>query len=520
MIGALCLVLALAPLHELTLGAQDQSANERRLRRAEQTALEPKFEVALATDSEGDIRVTLVATQASFRRIVEQIGRTLGRDVLGFEKLSRDAAVTTKLENQTLEDALSWIGGSVGLFVRVGPKGIDVQEDLPPYPKRADLYKRANETLWRAILDHPKSKQAPRAAWLRADIEASSGGRALQSARTYDALVDDYPDSELVPEALLEAGKQYGLANQWETAIDRFDDLASYRSPHRFGVEARRRLAEAHTHVAEAAKNPDVARENARRAILVLDSLDDGAPASDAVERRERLLIRARAYSLVGDPINALRTIDLAATYSAYGDRDPQLMHLRANALDRAGQFQDAFLAWLQSAENASGDVRGEAYRRAALSANSAGAHLAAHATWKTAENEGLGRFVVDENNRALMSLGLEPEVTTLLGDRDRIAQGERFFVSRRYQEAVDMLRPVFDRRFGMEREERQRLSLTYARSLERAQRLDEAIHVLRTSAQEAEFSADRQALYQAASTLFERNNDLDRAIAALNGSL
>jgi len=520
MILVSCLVLALVAQPAVTLSAQDKSASERRVRRAEQAAMEPKFEVALTTDSEGDIRVTLVATQASFRRIVEHIGLSLGRGVVGFDKLSRDAAVTTKLEDQTLEDALSWIGGSVGLFVRVGPKGIDVQEDLPPYPTRADLYKRANESLWRAILDHPKSAQAPRAAWLRADIEASTGGRALQSARTYDALVDDYPDSDLVPEALLEAGKQYGLEGQWETAIGRFDDLASYRTPHRFGVEARRRLADAHTHVAEAAKNPDVARENARRALLILDSLEDGAPSSDAVERRERLLIRARAYSFVDDPLNALRTIDLAATYSAYGDRDPELMSLRANALDRAGQFQDAFLAWLQSAENSAGNVRSEAYRRAARSANSAGAHLAAHATWKTAENEGRGRFVLDENNRALMSLGLEPEVSTVLGDRDRIAQGERYYANRRYQEAVDMLRPVFDRRFGMDRELRQRLSLSYARSLERAQRLDEAIHILRTSAKEAEFSADRQALYQVASTLFERNNDLERAIAALNGSL
>jgi len=520
MIFALGIVLALAAPRVETTHAQDQTEMERRIRRAEQTALEPKYDIRLAADSEGDIRVTLVATQASFRTIVEHIGRDLGRNVTGFDRLSRDPVVTTKLEERALEDALAWVGGSVGLFVRIGPKGIEVQEDLPPYPTRADLYKRANEALWRAIIDHPKSAQAPRAAWLRADIEASADGRALQSARTFDALIDEYPDSDLVPEALLEAGKQYGLAGQWETAIDRFDDLASFPTPHRFGAEARRRLAEAHTHVAEAAKNPDVARENSRRALLILDSLDDGAPATDATERLARLLIRARAYSLVGDPINALRTIDLAASYSAYGDRDPALMQLRANALDRAGQFQDAFLAWVQSAENATGDARGEAYRRAALSANNAGAHLAAHATWKTAENEGLGRFVVGENNRALMSLGLEADIGAVLGDRDRIAQGERYFTSRRYQEAVDILRPVFDRRFGMDRTERQRLTLAYARSLERAQRLDEAIHVLRTSAKEAEYTADRQELYQVASSLFERNNDLERAISALNGAL
>lgn len=511
-------VLTLALLAQAS-GELSPEVAARRLQRIEQRASQPRFDVKFTRDADG-VRMTLESVNASFQSIVKHIGRELGLEVVGLDVLQREPAVFARLEERPLEDGLAWVAGSVGFYVRVGGTKIEVLEELPVYPSRADLYERAKTSLWRAVLDHPKSEQAPRAAFIRASIEAETSGRDLESARLFDGLIEDYPDCDLVPEAYLEAGKHYGLAGMWSDAIDRFDDLAGYRTPHPFGVEARRRLSDAHTRLAELAKNPGVQRENAYKALLVLDALDDNAPAQTPQERRERLIIRARASSLNDDPMLALRSIDLAASYSDLGDRDPELMDLRATALDRAGQHQDAFLAWLQAAEIVEGDVRADRYRRAAASANACGSHLAAIATWKTAENQGLGRAVADEYNRALMSLGLEPEVSTVMGDRDKIAQGERQFDSRRYKECVDTLRPVFDRRFGLERDERQRLAITYSRALEREKRLDEAIHVLRTSAQEAERVADRRALYQTASSLYERNDDIERAIAALNGSL
>ncbi|MEZ6014508.1 MAG: hypothetical protein R3F49_05300 [Planctomycetota bacterium] len=496
------------------------SAEGMRRQRVEQRALESRLEISTAMDDDGDLLITLTASNTPVKRIIESIGREAGREVVGLDTIMRDPPLYSKLENRSLEDALLWIAGSAGLYVQVGQSSIKVAEDLPVYPTREDCYKRANTSLWRALLDHPRSSQAPRAAWTRANIESANLGRAIDSATAYDTLIEQYPDSDLVPEALLEAGKQYGLAGKWDYAIERFDSLARYRSAHEFGVEARWRLADAHTHLAELAKNPDVQIENARRALLVLDALDDSAPANDAFERRQRLMSRARAYSLRNDPMNALRSIDLAATYSAQGDRDPELMDLRANALDRAGQYHDAFLAWLQAAEYVEGAAKGEAYRRAAASANAEGAHIAAWATWKHAENMGLGKAVAEEQNRALVALGLEPEVSTVYGDRDKINQGERYLAGRRYQEAIDIMRPVFDRRFGLDRADRQRLALNYAQALERGKRLDEAIQALRTAAQESEYAGDREEIYKAASTLYERNQDIERAITALSGAL
>lgn len=513
------ILAALLAVTTVAHAAPQSDVDARRLQRVEKRATEPRFSVTLAQDAEG-ARITIESVNGSFQQILRDVGRKTGLEVRGLDELQREPAVFVRLEERPLEDALAWIAGSVGFYVRVGATRIEVTEELPVYPSRADLYERAKNALFSAVLDYPGSPQAPRAAFIRASIEGETTGRDVESARLFDGLIEDYPDSDLVPEAYLEAGKHYGSAGRWADAIDRFDDLAGYRTPHPFGVEARRRLSDAHTRLAEMATNPGVQRENAYKALLVLDALDDNAPAQDDAERRERLIIRARASSLNGDPMLALRSIDLAASYSPLGDRDPELMDLRATALDRAGQFRDAFLAWLQAAEIVEGEVRAERYRRAAASANACGSHLAAIAAWKTAENQGLGRAVAAEYNRALMSLGLEPEVSTVMGDRDKIAQGERQFDSRRYQECVDMLRPVFDRRFGLDRADRQRLTLTYARALERVKRLDEAIHVLRTSAQEAERVSDRRELYQTASSLYERNDDIERAIAALNGSL
>jgi hypothetical protein len=175
----------------------------------------------------------------------------------------------------------------------------------------------------------------------------------------------------------------------WPSIVSTSSPRTAPRTP--FGAETRRRLAEAHTHLAEEAQNPTAQRENAHKALLVLDALDDNAPAQDSREKRERLIIRARASSLAGDALAALRAVDLAASYSAYGDRDPDLMDLRSDALERAGQKRDAVTSWLWTAQQLTGPKRIEALRRAAACANSCNAHLTAIAAYKTAAAEGFG---------------------------------------------------------------------------------------------------------------------------------
>ena len=65
-----------------------------------------------------------------------------------------------------------------------------------------------------------------------------------------------------------------------------------------------------------------MAAENARRALLVLEALDDRDPKASPFERRARAIVRSRAHSLVGEPVEALKALDIAEKYSDDGYND------------------------------------------------------------------------------------------------------------------------------------------------------------------------------------------------------
>ena len=86
--------------------------------------------------------------------------------------------------------------------------------------------------------------------------------------------------------------------------------------------------------------------------------------------------------------------------------------------------------------------------------------------------------------------------------------------------EAIDALRPIFDRRSALERDEHRRLAFVYSRSLAPEHQLDDAMLVLRMSAGEMTRAADRREVYLFAARLLEEAGEIDRAIAALEGRL
>ena len=88
------------------------------------------------------------------------------------------------------------------------------------------------------------------------------------------------------------------------------------------------------------------------------------------------------------------------------------------------------------------------------------------------------------------------------------------------YDEAIDALRPLFDRRSALERDEHRRLAFAFSRALAREQQVDDAMLVLRQSAGEMTRPADRRELYLFAARVLEEAGEIDRAIAALEGRL
>ncbi|MEM1449203.1 MAG: hypothetical protein AAGI22_08810 [Planctomycetota bacterium] len=494
-----------------------------------QAELEPGPETSADSAPRADVRVSgragrekldITARRMQIDALVQRIARECNREVVGLELLSRNPVVTAKLEDEELRDAMRYIGGSVGLRITVTTSQIKVEEDLAPYPNRTDLYARAATGYFRALVDHPDSTLAPGATWNRARIEQSMPGRELEAARAFDELTQRYPESDLVPDALLEAGRMFGEANAWEEATARFDTLAGYPTYHDFSATARRLLADAHTRVADAARNPLVREENARRALSVLDALDDVEPTQDPEERRLRYLVRSRAHSLANQPVEALRALDLAASYSDRRVADPEIAELRALAFERADRPAEAVRAWLYYGSLVEGDERVDAFRRAASAANEGREHLAAIAIAKTAANQGFGDDLAPHGDDAWTALDLDATRLDLFGDADRIERAERLFQTGLVDEAIEAFRVVFDRRLTLPRDLRARLGRSYARALADADRLDEAVVVLRKTASEIEVAATRREIYLLAAGLFEAAGDLERAIEALEGRL
>ncbi len=464
--------------------------------------------------------IDVVAARLSLDALLRRIALDCNRQLVGLDLLSREPEVTVKLVDTDLRDALRWIGGSVGLQITLTTSEIKVSEDLTPYPTRRELYERAYGGYFRALADHPSSSLAPSAAWNRARIDEESPARALEAARAYDEIVARFPKSDLVPEAMLRAGKLFGQANAWDEAAARFDALAGLKTQHDYSIEARRLLADAHTRIAGAAKNQVVARESARRAILVLDALDDLEETQDPVDRRARYIVRSRAHSLAGEPVQAMRCLDRAIEYSAYGDSDPDLAELRALAFDRAERYADAVRAWLFHASLMTGEARLESYIRAAEASNNGRQYLATIAIAKTAANEGSAEALAPLRDAALVALDMEPERIDLFGDHERIQRGERLARRGMTAEAVEALRPIFARSNALEDEDRLRLASTLAEALVAEKEIDEAMLVLRTAAESLPRTHQRQSIYQLAATLLEQAGEIERAIAALEGSL
>lgn len=464
--------------------------------------------------------IDVMATRMPIDALLRRIARECNRPLVGIDELSRIPEVTIGLIDTELRDALRWVGGSVGLHITLTTSEIRVAEDLPPYPTRSELYQRASNGYSRALADHADSLLAPSAAWNRARIEEAKPNRALEAAKAYDSITEKYPTSDLVPDAILRAGKLFGKANAWDEAAARFDQLAGLKMVNNYGLESRRLLADAHTRIAAAATNKVVARESARRALLVLDALDDLEESQDPEDRRKRYIVRSRAYSYADKPVLAMRSLDLAEQHSQHGEQDPELAELRALAFERAGRYADAVRAWLYHAQLVTSVTRQDSYIQAAIAANKGGHYAATFAIAKTAENEGFGEALASYSDAALIALDMEPKRLDLFGDIDRIERGERLQRRGFNAEATEALRPVFTRSAVLEDDVRLQLATALAKALAAEKDIDGAILVLRTTVESLSRIKQRESVYQLAATLLERAGEIDRAILALEGRL
>ncbi len=474
------------------------------------------------TDGDDGPRINVKADRVSFKSLMAKVAVECGRTVEGSELISRDPEVTALMEDVDLREALLVISGSVGLRATLRGETLLVAEDLGPYPTRKEVYTRAESWYLRAMTAAPNSVLAPGALWNRAKMWQQLPGEGLQSGRLFSQLFENYKESDLAPRARIEASRSYSDAGDWGEAAMCLEQLLASSSPQPIRSRARRLLAEAYTHQADASKDPNSSLEYATRAHLQLDVLDTEDRTITASERRRRYIIRSRAFSLTGEPAEALRFLDLARANGVNSDADPEVAELRARAFEYAGQYEQAVRAWLMYAEMTEGALRADALLRAAEAAHTGGSHLTVIAIAKLAANSGEETLALKNvENKALAALDLPARHLEAFDDNDRLDRGRHLINRGLFAEAAEALRPMFDRRQMLSSPElRLDVGLNYSRALARSGRLTTAVFVLRKTAQEQTHPSDRRRVYLAASNLFEEAGELDLAIKALEGRL
>lgn len=479
-----------------------------------------RITVEADTHEDDGYRISIRSEKGSIKELVKQVGAKVGRTVRGFETIARDPKVDIYLNERPWREALRWSLGTAGLSFQTTVDSITVSEELPAYPSSEKAYLKASLTWQRVRAQYPEHINADQHQLALGKCAEALGPTFTTVAITnYETIVDSFPESDLIPEALRRTADLYAQLGQWKSAVLRYQDLAELPYQHPYHAIARRELSRSLCHIGEAEGNPTLRTENAQKALLQLTALDLAYPTIENEERRERALLQALAHTLTDDPIRALRTLDLAATFSSAGYQDLTLMEIRALALERAGRPGEASIAWLMQADQLIGEDRKQALIKAARNALASESEIATMTIVKLAKNEGLGRDLLPFDRTAQSRMGLVGELSALSIDQ-RITRGRGLLAESSFVEAARVISEVFDQRAQLKPEVLEQIAIDLARALSKDDRIDEAIDVLRTAGIELPAHYDRSAIYHTAADILENADRFEAAIDALGGRL
>lgn len=488
--------------------------------RAPQLAPKSGFTVDVHFE-DGSTTLSIEAREAPAASLMGVVASKLGLDLTGFEAITREANVNTFLHRRPYREAVRWTLGSVGLRARIDSGTIHVYEDVTPYPTSSEVLEEANRRYLQALREHPDWPQADRAEMARAKINERLGPEFWGAAAlSYDTLIRSYPTSDIIPEAMLRSARLLGRLGSWERAVLRYEELAQLSGEHPYHVTARLELGKALCRVGEGSDEPARQRDQGTKARFYLDALDNNYTTTDPQQRRARLLVRSRARSLSGEPILALRALDAAARFSTAGERDPELLELRARALSRAGDHGSAARAWLAYGEELSGEEHERAYEEAAREALAGGHEIGALTIAKAAEAEAFGGRLAAAANEAKARLGFPTADLSAFDAQQHLRRGQKLAKRDMWEQAVDALRLAYVQRSALGSQDFLQLALAYATALDRSGVPDDGVQVLRGMLADMPKRIHREEVYRLASRLYERRGLLPEAIDALRGRL
>lgn len=470
-------------------------------------AVDGQYEVHV-THSDGEALLTVHARSAPVEALMLAVADELGRELTGFDRTAETAPVTVYVDERPANSAIHWILGSAGLRAALTGDSIHVTDDTTPYPRRGEVLDLAEIAFLRALRNHPEHTRAARSELALAEIQESRG-ELVAAIHHYDYLVERSPDSELVPEAMIRSGRHLATLGQWGDAAQRFGELAHLDVEHPYHSIARVELARALTYAGRA-----------KQALHMLDSLEAFYPTDDMDAREERLIVRARALAESGEPIEAMRALDLAADYTEMGGNDPRILEIRALATAATGRYGEAAVAWMRYARAVEGDLRAAGLAAAVRHSLDAGDELGVLFIHAWAERVGAGNATRREASEARARLGLPTPSVLAVPAEERLTRAENLYSRGLVEEARDALSALYARRAALDEDQRVRLAVAFTRTLEDEGSIERAVTVLREVARSLQSVDRRKQVYIHASEMFERRGRLDEALEALRGQL
>jgi tetratricopeptide (TPR) repeat protein len=289
---------------------------------------------------DGELWVSVRTQDAPLRPLLEELALQTGTVFSGLERIPATVRVTADLEHRSLRQVVTWILGSVGLRAdrRLDTFTLHVDADT-----RADLLAQAGTEYLRTLRESPNHPLADRTLFGQGLLEEDKGQPAAARLH-YEGLVEAYPESPLVDDALKRCAELFMEAEEWASAAQRWSELLrlEQQSPHQ--VEAYEQLALCTALLGDA-----------DRTVHMLDALENIAPPASDAEHQARLYVRARAQ--LGQRAHR-QALESLAEADAHGrtDRQKLISHeLRARALAGLEEYGAASRSWLAFCELARG---------------------------------------------------------------------------------------------------------------------------------------------------------------------
>lgn len=453
-------------------------------------------------------RATVLAGRVPLWRLLDELSTQLGWTLEGLAEKGAGIAVSAHLEDRPIADVYEFLLGSVGLQAELRNETVFVRRIDPLDASPTVVQQIAVGAYLRTLRSSPDHPIVPRALYGQAVTEALRGN-ADNARALFMELVDRFPSSEQVPQALLRASRLLVSMGRWQEAEAILSRLLRNEVTEDEDREARTTIARC-----------TLEQGNAQRALFALEAVDQLHPAQTRTEVQERLYLRARALNGVERHEEALRVLDEADAYGLDPESQRWSLLARGAALEALEAPADAARAYLALAQVAAGAEQSAALEAAARLSLEADDVLGTLFVAKHAAQMGVGEVVEPYARRARVEIGLDQRSESGTSWQQRLARAERLFDGGMHAEALDVLDDLAVLREQMPEEEALRFALVWARVIEREESLDAALAVLREALPAIEDEARRRQIYLLGARLLEQRGRFEEAVDAYRGRL